>query len=173
MDNKKRFLDMHSSVLDSEFNLFCEEADSHSLEFIEDCERKTILTSVVNTQIEAISTMYELQKSALKAIELTPQEAVEIVSQKMKEDDVFSAQGVDGSDCYRFMNNELKMNRKVALAAYENNSSVARHFPKALQEQLKGKDIGKTLKSMALSDDLDKMFYKSSKKQSLSGKMTI
>lgn len=161
MDNKQRFMDMHSAVLDTEFNLFCEEADSHALEFIPDCERKTILTHVVNTQVVAISSMYELQKAALKSIELSQKEAIDIVSQKVNEDNIFTAQGVDGSDAYRFMNNTLKMNRSVALAAYTNNSEVQKHFPKALKEQLEGKDIGKALKSMVLSDKISDDFFKS------------
>lgn len=161
MDNKQRFIDMHSKILDTEFNLFCEESDFHALEFVPDSERKTVLNNVVNTQIVAISSMYELQKSSLKNIELTPKEAIEIVSKKLNEDNVFSAEGIDGSDAYRFMNNSLKMNRSVALAAYNNNPDVQKHFPKVLKEQLEGKDIGKALKSMVLSDKLSDDFFKS------------
>jgi hypothetical protein len=138
-DKVKGFVKDYNDAIETEFNKFNAEAQRFAYE--ETGRMNPEVTARLDKDITTETNKFEQQKSKLAGYELSTQEAKEVLKPR-QDDGSFSAEPMQGPDCYRFMNFQTRNNKEVALEALKNDpkQDVVKHFPPAVKERVDGKE---------------------------------
>ena len=152
MDKKtQKFIEDYKKTIDTEYKLFDAEFQRFAYEG-EPQSRKVV--EKLDQDVKDLQWVFKAQKSNLASYDLTPAQAKEILQQKPQEAHIFEANGIHGSDCYRFFNRELRSNPEVALEAVKQDPNSAKHLPEQLKERLQGPNPEASLQAMCYADKL-------------------
>lgn len=131
-----KFVEDYKAATEKEFEIFLAKSNIHA------CKKKGFPESSLKDCVDSLQeleTSFMADRRKLAGYQLSPQQAISIVSQAAKQDNhTLDINAIDGADCYRFMNKGIQSNALVAHAAWKQDSKVERHFPTSLKEQMEG-----------------------------------